>query len=69
MAVAKANGLDLDLVYAERDNKENFAKLLEINPLGQVPVFVGADGLVMTECIAIYDYYVLIGTERKFLSP
>ncbi|RYP10919.1 hypothetical protein DL764_000355 [Monosporascus ibericus] len=57
LAVAKANGLELDLVYAEKENKGNFAKLLELNPLGQVPVFVGADGLVLTECIAIALYF------------
>jgi len=56
LAAAKANGLELDLVYAEKKNKENYAKLLELNPLGQVPVFVGADGLVLTECIAIAMY-------------
>ncbi|KFA71133.1 hypothetical protein S40288_04507 [Stachybotrys chartarum IBT 40288] len=53
LAVAKASGLDLDLVYAETENKDNYAKLLELNPLGQVPVFVGADGLIMKECIPI----------------
>lgn len=56
LAVAKANGLKLDLVYAEKNKKENFAKLLELNALGQIPVFVGADGLVLTECVAIALY-------------
>lgn len=59
MAIAKEQGLQLDLVYAEKDNKENHAKLRQINPLGQVPVFVGADGYVLTECIAIALYSML----------
>lgn len=59
LAVAEANGLELDLVYAEKEYEENYAKLLEYNPLGQVPVFVGADGLVLTECVAIALYSML----------
>lgn len=56
LAVAKAQGLDLDIIYAEKDNKENYEKLLAINPLGQVPVLVGKDGHVLTECIPIALY-------------
>ncbi|KFY28348.1 hypothetical protein V491_00517 [Pseudogymnoascus sp. VKM F-3775] len=56
LAVAKAHGLALDVVYADKDDKENHEKLLQINPLGQVPVFVGADGYVLTECIPIALY-------------
>ncbi|ERF68105.1 hypothetical protein EPUS_06916 [Endocarpon pusillum Z07020] len=72
LAIAKAHGLKLDIVYAERENKENYEKLLQINPLGQVPVFVGADGHVMTECIAIALYITsqsdtttLLGSSRR----
>ena len=59
LAIAKAHNLDLDIVYADKGNKENHEKLLELNPLGQVPVFVGADGYVLTECIpiALYSAY------------
>lgn len=56
LAIAKAQGLQLDIVYADKDNPENHAKLLQLNPLGQVPVFVGADGHVLTECIPIALY-------------
>ena len=56
LAIAKAHGLELDIIYADRDSKENHQKLLEINSLGQVPVFVGADGYVLTECIPIALY-------------
>ena len=57
MAIAKAQGVKLDIVYAEaKVNPEGFEKLIEINPLGQVPVFVGSDGYVLTECMAIALY-------------
>lgn len=56
LAIARANNLELDIIYAEKEHKENYAKLLEYNPLGQVPVFVGADGMVLTECIPIAMY-------------
>ncbi|KAF7585219.1 hypothetical protein BBP40_011658, partial [Aspergillus hancockii] len=72
LAVAKANGLDLDIIYAEKSNPEAYAKLLKLNPTGQVPVFVGADGYVLTECIPISLYITsqkdtstLLGSSRR----
>ncbi|KAK4139320.1 glutathione S-transferase [Dichotomopilus funicola] len=56
LAIAKLHGLQLDVVFADKQDTENYAKLLEINPLGQVPTFVGADGFVLTECIPITLY-------------
>ncbi|KAK4208421.1 glutathione S-transferase [Rhypophila decipiens] len=57
LAIAKAHGLNLDVIYADKDkNPEDYQELLKINPLGQVPVFAGADGYVLTECIAITLY-------------
>ncbi|KAH8807217.1 glutathione S-transferase [Xylogone sp. PMI_703] len=56
LAIAKAHGLDLKIVHADKDNLENYAKLRQVNPLGQVPVLVGADGFVLTECIPIALY-------------
>lgn len=56
LAIAKANGLHLDIIYAEKDKKDAFEALCKINPLAQVPTFVGADGYVLTECIAIALY-------------
>ena len=57
LAIAKGQGLKLDIIYADKlDNAKNYAKLLAVNPLGQVPVFVGADGYVLTECIPIALY-------------
>ncbi|KAI8633151.1 hypothetical protein F5Y19DRAFT_416846 [Xylariaceae sp. FL1651] len=54
LAVAKANGLDLDVV--EVDEKKPSEELLKINKLGKVPTFVGADGYVLTETMAISIY-------------
>ncbi|KAF2133658.1 glutathione S-transferase, partial [Dothidotthia symphoricarpi CBS 119687] len=56
LAVAKSQALDLNVVYLDKENKEDQEKLLLLNPLGQVPVFVAADGFVLTECIAIALY-------------
>ncbi|KAI0595133.1 glutathione S-transferase [Biscogniauxia sp. FL1348] len=72
LAIAKAHGLKLDIVYADRSDQENYGKLLQINPLGRVPVFVGQDGYVLTECIpiALYitsqnDNTTLLGSTRR----
>lgn len=55
MAIAKAHGLELDHVQVDHIG-ESRQKLLEINSLGQIPVFVGRDGFVLTECIPITLY-------------
>ncbi|OTA61181.1 eEF1-gamma domain-containing protein [Hypoxylon sp. EC38] len=54
LAVAKANGLDLDIV--EVDTAKPTPEFLKVNPLSKVPAFVGSDGFVLTECIAIAIY-------------
>jgi len=53
-AVAKANNLELEEV--ETDTTKPSAEFLKLNPLHKVPTFVGADGFVLTECIAIAVY-------------
>lgn len=54
LAVAKANNLDIELVETiPASAPADYAKL---NALGKIPTFVGADGLVLSECIAIYIY-------------
>jgi len=53
-AIAKENGLDLDLV--DVTPQQPTPEYLKLNPLGQVPTFEGADGLVLTESIAISVY-------------
>lgn len=54
-AVAKAQGLDLDFEQVDHVG-ESRQKLLALNPLGQVPVFVRHDGWKLTECIPITLY-------------
>lgn len=53
-AVAKANNLDLEV--EEIDTANASAEYLKLNPLSKVPTFVGADGYVLYECIAIAIY-------------
>ncbi|KAH8149947.1 uncharacterized protein LAJ45_06100 [Morchella importuna] len=55
LAVAKANGLDVEIVH-EEPAKGVSAEYLKINPLGKVPTFQGEDGFVLSECIAIAIY-------------
>jgi elongation factor 1-gamma len=52
--VAKANGLDLEIV--ETNTEKPTDEYLKYNALSKVPTFVGADGYVLSECIAIAVY-------------
>jgi elongation factor 1-gamma len=54
-AVAKANNVDLEIIEIELD-KGVSTEYLKINKLGKIPTFVGADGYVLHECIAIAIY-------------
>ncbi|GAB7353188.1 hypothetical protein MBLNU459_g3713t1 [Dothideomycetes sp. NU459] len=54
-AVAKANKLDLEIVHTE-PAKGVSTEYLKLNKLGKVPTFEGADGYVLSECIAIAIY-------------
>jgi len=54
-AVAVANNIDLEIVTADVINGVD-AEFLKINPLGKIPTFVGSDGYVLTESIAIAIY-------------
>lgn len=54
LAVAKANNLDLEVV--ETDTSKPTPEYLKYNKLSKVPTFVGADGYVLSECIAIAIY-------------
>ena len=54
LAVAKENDLDIELVDTRPPNTSvDYQKL---NPLNRVPTFVGADGFILTEVIAIAIY-------------
>jgi len=52
--VAKANGLDLQVEELDVANRP--PEYFKYNKLGKVPTFVGADGYVLSECIAIAIY-------------
>ncbi|KAF3023679.1 Elongation factor 1-gamma [Neopestalotiopsis sp. 37M] len=74
LVIAHALGVHLDIVYADKTDGENYKSLLEINPLGQVPTFVGSgsDSWVLRECIpiALYitsqsDTTTLLGSNRR----
>ncbi|KAI0120014.1 eEF1-gamma domain-containing protein [Nemania sp. FL0031] len=54
LAVAKANGVELETVEVDAANPP--AELLKLNKLGKVPTFVGSDGYVLTETMAISIY-------------
>lgn len=55
LAVAKENGLDIEFVESE-PAKGVSTEYLKLNKLGKVPTFEGADGFVLSECIAIAVY-------------
>ncbi|PTU25423.1 hypothetical protein P175DRAFT_0429094 [Aspergillus ochraceoroseus IBT 24754] len=59
LALAKANGLELDIVYAEKKNNDGYEQLCRYNSLGQVPTFVRADGYILSECIPLTLYCTL----------
>ena len=65
LAVAKANNLDLEVVYVEHGAGAS-ADYLKLNKLGKVPTFVGADGYTLTECmaIAIYSAFSLFSSSK-----
>lgn len=64
--MAKANNIKLDLVHTEPSKGvSNDYKLL--NKLGRVPTFVGSDGYVLTESIAIAIYRT--SSQRPTASP
>lgn len=61
LAVAKANNLQLEVV--ETDTSKPTAEYLKYNKLSKVPTFVGSDGYVLSECIAIAIYGMFHGFE------
>ena len=56
LAVAKANNLDIEVVETNPPNIGITPEYLKLNPLGKIPTFEGANGFVLTECIAIAIY-------------
>lgn len=52
--VAKANNLEVEFEKVEFPVSEDY---LKINPVGKIPAFVGSNGFILTECIAIAVYF------------
>ncbi|KAL9623342.1 MAG: hypothetical protein Q9160_002449 [Pyrenula sp. 1 TL-2023] len=55
LAIAKENKLDIELVNTQPPDVS--VDYLKYNPLGRIPTFVGSNGFVLTECIAIAIYF------------
>lgn len=56
LAVAKANNLDVELVTVNPPVDTHKPDYMKLNPLARVPTFVGANGFVLTEVMAIAIY-------------
>jgi Glutathione S-transferase, N-terminal domain len=54
LAVAKANNLDVELVETKPPVQD--IEYFKLNPLGKIPTFVGANGYILTETMAIAVY-------------
>lgn len=67
-AVAKANKLDLEIVHTE-PAKGVSTEYLKLNKLGKVPTFEGADGYILSECIAIAIYRTSLANLCCFCVP
>lgn len=55
LAVAKANGLEIELIN-EQPFEGVSAAYLSLNTLGKIPTFQGEDGFILSETIAISIY-------------
>ncbi|KIW17213.1 hypothetical protein PV08_04404 [Exophiala spinifera] len=55
LAVAKENNLDIELIDTRPPQTD--PEYLKVNPLNRVPTFVGANGFLLTEAIAIAIYF------------
>nr|ACI31323.1 StcT [Aspergillus ochraceoroseus] len=67
LAVAKANNLALE-VKTITSSTEAPEEYLQVNPLGKIPTFVGSDGYVLTESIAIAVYVASQNEETTLLG-
>ncbi len=54
LAVAKANNLDIEVVETRIPIQD--IEYFKLNPLGRVPTFVGPNGYLLTETMAIAVY-------------
>lgn len=56
LAVAKANGLDLEVIHTRSGEKPS-PEHKKANGLGKIPAFIGQDGFALSECMAIAIYF------------
>ncbi len=54
LAVAKENNLEVELVETKPPVQD--LEYFKLNPLGRIPTFVGANGYILTETMAIAVY-------------
>jgi glutathione S-transferase len=54
LVVAGENKLDVELVHTQPPNVD--PEYLKLNPLGTVPTFVGSNGFILSEVMAIAIY-------------
>jgi elongation factor 1-gamma len=54
LVIAKANNLDIELVHTQPPKTD--PEYSKINPLNKIPTFVGANGFLLTEVMAIAIY-------------
>jgi elongation factor 1-gamma len=64
---AKASNLDVELVR-EDPSKGVSQEYLRINKLAKVPSFVGSDGFILSECIAICIYFTSQNEKTSLLG-
>ncbi|KIN03573.1 hypothetical protein OIDMADRAFT_116917 [Oidiodendron maius Zn] len=55
LVIAKENNLDIEFAEVKPPNVD--AAYLKLNPLARVPTFVGSDGLLLTEVMAVAIYF------------
>lgn len=69
LALSKHMGLEIEVVETAHHLDGVPELYLNINPLGKTPTFVGADGLVLTECMAIMLYVASQDPGSTLLGP
>lgn len=66
LAIAKENKLDIELVETQpRTTTDDYQK---INKLGKIPSFVGSDGFILSEVIAIAVYFTSQNEKTSLLG-
>lgn len=65
-AIAKAYGLELDIVHATLGNPT--PEHLAVNKLGRIPTFVDEEGFVLSECMAVALYCTLQASSHHLLQ-